>query len=91
MEVGRARTSQVADRCRREVRCIGDVRARWVELHNRRTCVVGWMLLRALACVVYTKMENNRFKVNPNSRDVVKNQNQRLTQKIYMYINRVHK
>ena len=76
MEVGRAGTSQVSNRCRREVqRCMGDARARWVDLHNGQTCVVAWVLLRALVCVMYTKIEKNRFKVNPNLRDVVKNKN----------------
>ena len=64
-----------------------------VDRHNWRTCVVG--LDAPSVCVRYiTKMEKIqkfRFKANPNLRDVVKNQNQRMTPKINMDINHVHK
>ena len=50
---------------------------------------LDWMRrgLRAL----YNQNGKNRFKANPNLRDVVKNQNQRMTPKINMNINHVHK
>ena len=82
MEVEWAGTSQVARRCIRvgvwEVHGGCARKGGWIGSTGEHvSCVVGLDAERFVRYV--TKMEKI-FKANPNLRDVVKNQNQRMTQ-----------
>ena len=68
---------QVADRCRR----VGVLEVHGGCAHKGCADLLARELCRlvapgGVACVIYTKIEKLRFKVNPNLRDVAKNQNQ---------------
>ena len=95
MEVEWAGTSQVARRC---------IRVGVWEVHGgcarkgggsdqlAHMCRVSLDWMPSVSCVIYNQNGKKfRFKANPNLRDVVKNQNQRMTPKINMDINHVHK
>ena len=94
MEVGRAGFRWLIEAGEFEVGgCMGDARAR-----GGRICTTGEhcaVCLGAPASVVRAlctpKLKKSRFKVNPDLRDVVKNQNQRMAPKVHMYFNHAHK
>jgi hypothetical protein len=95
VKVGWAGTSQVARRCIRvgvwEGHRGGARKGGWIGTTGEHVSL-DWM---PSVCVRYiTNMEEIqkfRFKANPNLRDVVKNQKQRMTPKININIIHVHK
>ena len=97
MEVEWAGTSQVARRCIRvgvwEVHGGCARKGGWIGTTGEHvSCVVGLDAERFVRYITkMEKIQKFRFKANPNLRDVVKNQNQRMTPKINMNINHVHK